>query len=499
MIGKGGLDRIIAFTVLTLAAVVGIGFIAANWDPIIVALNDPMQFTGRAAIWHAELAYIGDHPLLGAGFGAFADTGARSPLFGYMGEKWIGTIAHGHSGYLELMVTTGIIGLPDRDGRRRDPAGPALCRHRAAATVVQHLPVHAVHVRGHAQRDGIRFLRGRRAAVGHVPDGDRDALRAPAYPAPAMATLTPFFTVVIPVYNRAHLLARALRSVLAQTCGDFEAIVVDDGSADDPESVVKQFPDPRIRFLRQENRGGGGARNTGIDAARGRYCAFLDSDDEFLPHHLAALKHALDGSGVTAAYARIVVDRGNGRSMIKPPRAPSTGEHMATYLMCDRGFVPTTTLAVETALARRVRYHENLRASEDTDFAIRLFLAGARFAMIREPGGIWHDVPDPSRSSAGRDGTNLMPWLESLSGQIPARAYYGYRGWTIAKTVAVAHPWRALGLYLTAVKHGCYRPQLAAIIFLQIFLPDRLYRRIADRAIGWLATRPPRRAEAQSS
>jgi glycosyltransferase involved in cell wall biosynthesis len=296
--------------------------------------------------------------------------------------------------------------------------------------------------------------------------------------------VTPLFSVIIPVHNRAHLIARAVNSVLAQSFADFEVIVVDDGSTDDPRSVVETIADPRIRFLRKENGGGGSARNAGLDAARGRYVAFLDSDDEFLPNNLATLKRLLDGTTNTVAYARMIVDRGNGRSMIKPPRPLRPGEHMATYLMADRGFVPTITVGLETALARRVRYHEQLRTAEDTDFAIRLFLGGARFVMADEPTAIWHDLKDPNRQSAGRRGARLLPWLEKLRGQIPARAYYGYRGWAIAKVLAANEPLRALGFYLGAAMRGCYHPRLAAVIFLQIFLPDGVYRRVADRAIA---------------
>src|SRR5438876_870324 len=92
---------------------------------------------------------------------------------------------------------------------------------------------------------------------------------------------TAFFSVVIPVYNRADVLDGALRSVLAQTEQDFEIIVVDDGSKDDPARVVGAFDDPRIRFHRQINRGGGAARNAGVDLAKGRFTAFLDSDDVY--------------------------------------------------------------------------------------------------------------------------------------------------------------------------------------------------------------------------
>lgn len=298
--------------------------------------------------------------------------------------------------------------------------------------------------------------------------------------------MSPFFSVVIPVYNRADALGRAIRSVLEQSERDFEIVVVDDGSKDEPGRVVEAFGDARIRFLRQDNRGGGAARNAGIDLARGRFVAFLDSDDVYLPTHLAAMRALLEGTTDTVGYARIVVDRGQGRTFLKPPRAIRPGEHMATYLLCDRGFVPTITLAIARETARRVRYHEDLRAAEDTDFAIRLFLAGQRFVMAGAPGAVWKDIPDPNRTSAGRKGGRMVPWLEQMRPRIPAAAYHGCRGWAIAKHVALSDRLGALRLYFAAVLRGCYRPGLAGIVFLQIFLSDRAYRRAADGAIAWL-------------
>ncbi|MBU6298538.1 MAG: glycosyltransferase family 2 protein, partial [Alphaproteobacteria bacterium] len=211
--------------------------------------------------------------------------------------------------------------------------------------------------------------------------------------------MTPFFSVVIPVYNRAAVLGGALRSVRAQTEQDFEIVVVDDGSTDHPERTVESIGDPRIVFIRRDNGGGGAARNTGIDKARGRFVAFLDSDDEFLPHHLSAMRRLLEGRSGVAGYARIVVDRGEGRSFLKPPRAVGEGEDMATYLLCDRGFVPTSTMVVDREQAKAIRFHEDLAAAEDTDFAIRLTLAGVRFLMAEAPGVHWRDVGDPNRLS----------------------------------------------------------------------------------------------------
>lgn len=99
----------------------------------------------------------------------------------------------------------------------------------------------------------------------------------------------PRVSVVIPLYNKALYIAAAVRSVLAQTVGDFELIVVDDGSSDGGGDAVRGFQDPRVRLVRQENQGESAARNKGISLSRAGLLAFLDADDEWTPHHLEAL------------------------------------------------------------------------------------------------------------------------------------------------------------------------------------------------------------------
>lgn len=102
-----------------------------------------------------------------------------------------------------------------------------------------------------------------------------------------METNNPVVSVVIPTYNRAHMIVRAINSVLNQTYKDLEIIVVDDASQDNTEVVVKSFDDERIQYFRHDkNRGGSAARNTGIKASRGAYIALLDSDDEWFPEKL---------------------------------------------------------------------------------------------------------------------------------------------------------------------------------------------------------------------
>jgi glycosyltransferase involved in cell wall biosynthesis len=97
----------------------------------------------------------------------------------------------------------------------------------------------------------------------------------------------PTVSVVLPTYNRSNILPRAIGSVLQQTFGDYELIIVDDASTDNTEQVVNRYDDSRITFLSHStNKGGSAARNTGIDNADGKYIAFLDSDDEWLPRKL---------------------------------------------------------------------------------------------------------------------------------------------------------------------------------------------------------------------
>lgn len=126
-----------------------------------------------------------------------------------------------------------------------------------------------------------------------------------------MADSSPLVSIILPTYNRAASLARAVSSVLNQSYADFELIVVDDASTDATAEVLHQFSDERLRCLSHpENRGANAARNTGIRASRGRLIAFQDSDDAWLADkldkQLAVLSHAPPSVGVVfCAYRRI--------------------------------------------------------------------------------------------------------------------------------------------------------------------------------------------------
>jgi len=134
----------------------------------------------------------------------------------------------------------------------------------------------------------------------------------------------PIFSVVVPLYNKEPYIARALRSVLLQTVGDFEAIVVDDGSTDDGAAVVESFDDPRVRLVRQTNKGVSAARNRGILESLGGLIAFLDADDEWMPAFLETVlslqqKYPLAGAYATDYYTQEKKQRLPMKQKILPP------------------------------------------------------------------------------------------------------------------------------------------------------------------------------------
>lgn len=104
----------------------------------------------------------------------------------------------------------------------------------------------------------------------------------------------PLFTIVIPLYNRKGFIKRTVESVLEQTFGDFEVIVVDDGSTDGSGDVVESIDDDRVKYFRKENEERSIARNTGTLMAEGKYVSFLDSDDYLYPNHLAEASSMID-------------------------------------------------------------------------------------------------------------------------------------------------------------------------------------------------------------
>lgn len=182
-------------------------------------------------------------------------------------------------------------------------------------------------------------------------------------------------SVVIPTHNRADLLPRAIDSVLNQTYSNFEIIVVSDGSTDNTEEVVKSYSDKdsRIRFIGYSPaRGGNIARNTGIEAAKGEYVAFLDDDDEWMPAKLEKQINVMESDNriglVYTGVNIIYVNEGLRYSFI----GESKGD-LSKEILLDNHIGTTSTVMVRKMILEETgAFDEKLKALQDFELWIRV-------------------------------------------------------------------------------------------------------------------------------
>jgi glycosyltransferase involved in cell wall biosynthesis len=182
-------------------------------------------------------------------------------------------------------------------------------------------------------------------------------------------------SVIIPTFNRCAILDRAVRSARGRIGPDDEIIVVDDGSTDGTAELLAE-EHPEVRVVTTDHRGPGAARNAGIEVARGRFIAFLDSDDEWLESGLDEQVRALtDDPGLGLSYAAYrPVDREGDPVRAHPtrrPRRPRSGKVLKALLR--RNFITTSTAVVPADVLKEVGvFAEDLDHSMDWDLWIRI-------------------------------------------------------------------------------------------------------------------------------
>lgn len=191
-------------------------------------------------------------------------------------------------------------------------------------------------------------------------------------------------SVVIPAYNRAATIARCIESALAQDFPSFEVVVADDCSTDSTRDIVAGYDDPRVRLVvRDRNGGAAAARNTGVAAARGRYIAFLDSDDVFLPGKLAtqhaALRAASPAQRLSCTAFRIeLLDQGQ---VIDWYHRPDAASFEGLFKGCSLG--PGSTLMAERSVLDEVGpLDTSLRRFEDWEWLLRYVAAGGEVLVL---------------------------------------------------------------------------------------------------------------------
>ena len=212
---------------------------------------------------------------------------------------------------------------------------------------------------------------------------------------PAMSEANPIVSVILPTYNRAHTLRRAIKSVLNQDYYAIELIVVDDASTDDTTTLLESITDQRLRIIRHErNKGVAGATNTGIYAAQGAIIAFQDSDDEWLDgklsrqmaHFLATSQDCVGVYCIKIVYGRDPeFRRGKRRVACVPgPNEKIVEGDLREVLWRHNIVSPQTALCTREAALKLGGFDEKLRTDQDWDFFSRLSENGP-LAFVDEP------------------------------------------------------------------------------------------------------------------
>ncbi len=189
-------------------------------------------------------------------------------------------------------------------------------------------------------------------------------------------------SVIIPSYNRQHVLIRALRSIYAQTLSPYEVIVVDDGSNDDTKMLIQQnYPD--VIYFYQENQGVSAARNTGIKKAQGEWLAFLDSDDEWLPTKLAMQMQALKQSEDLVCHTEEIWIR-NGVRVNQKNKHQKAGGWIFKQCLPLCAMSPSSILIHRDVFNTVGLFNPELPACEDYDLWLKIASA-YRVTFVEQP------------------------------------------------------------------------------------------------------------------
>ena len=188
----------------------------------------------------------------------------------------------------------------------------------------------------------------------------------------------PFFSVIIPVYNKDKFVAKTLKSVLNQSFIDFEIIVVNDGSTDESEHVILNLRDKRIRYFSKKNEGVAAARNFGIEKATADYICFLDADDYWFPNFLETMHQCIQKLPNEKVFA-CAIEIETGKKVIPAQYSfPQKGDfEVVNFFDASQkeAVLWTSSVCIHKEVFKNCRtFDEHLKISEDTDLWIRIGL-----------------------------------------------------------------------------------------------------------------------------
>jgi len=190
----------------------------------------------------------------------------------------------------------------------------------------------------------------------------------------------PRFSIIVPLYNKGHIVSRTIESALAQTFNDFEILVINDGSTDNSEAVVRSFVDPRIKLITKENGGEGSARNFGIKMAQAEYVSLLDADDIWHPDYLASMDDLIKLYPNMGIYcSAMIAIYGDGTKIIRTLREYKKEKYkkVEDYFDAARegSFMYSSTITIPKKIFAEVgEFEPKVKMGTDTDMWARILL-----------------------------------------------------------------------------------------------------------------------------
>jgi glycosyltransferase involved in cell wall biosynthesis len=296
-------------------------------------------------------------------------------------------------------------------------------------------------------------------------------------------------SVIIPTLHRPTLLRRALASVFRQTWRELEAIVIVDGPDPDTIAVLQAIDDPRLRVIvNDRSLTAAGARNAGMDHAKGEWIAFLDDDDEWLQEKLAKqLAYAADrGPALITCLSRVVTPTA---SFVRPQVIYDNLLPIDEYLFdrrspfAGRGFIQTSSYLLPRALCRGLRFRTDT-PHDDWDFLLRLSKQQA-VRVETVPEILVNIYVEETRPSLSKSGTWMasLQWAERMQPLLTPRAYSGFCLGVVAPRLANERAHRAaVSLLYHAFRHGSPRLWRVAaflgVLLMARGMPGRMRRTV---------------------
>ncbi len=179
--------------------------------------------------------------------------------------------------------------------------------------------------------------------------------------------MSPFFSIVIPTYNRAHLITRCVASLKSQIFTDFELVIVDDGSTDNTKELIEQIQDSSIRYFYQDNKGVCAARNLGIAHSSGKYICFLDSDDDVTKDWLQLFYESITNKPFDLVFCDMIMNYPDNHKKVVRALYPHKED-----IYDENGLFLAGTFAVKKDFLQIVGgFDEQIKFGEFTDFGLR--------------------------------------------------------------------------------------------------------------------------------